>query len=384
LKVMVRPEPDNLRPMAPDFNILSRLVSAAIEDRVIPGLVVAAQQLGRAGLVAAFGQRQVEPEALPATVDTVYDLASLTKAIVTSLLVMKAIEQGRLQLDRPLGEHLRALADRPEVTLRRVLAHSGGFPAHRKFYEGWFADEGPAPKHRAGIIAQAAAEPLVYPPGSRSIYSDLGFILLGALVEQAMAGRLDELAQRLIFSPLRLTSLGFVALPGGHPGREVAATERCPVRGRLILGEVHDLNAYAMGGIAGHAGLFGSIGDLLELTRALCAAYHGRGFRDGPPLVDAEVLREFWRSADIPGSTWRLGWDGPAATGSLAGTLLSRRAVGHLSFTGCSLWLDPEAEACVIVLTNRIHPRVRDDPRFRALRPLVNDEALRAIGYEAR
>jgi CubicO group peptidase (beta-lactamase class C family) len=167
-------------------------------------------------------------------------------------------------------------------------------------------------------------------------------------------------------------------------GLDIAPTERCPVRGRMVEGEVHDLNAYAMGGIAGHAGLFGSIGDLLQLALALAAASHGRGVGGGAPLVNPEVLRQFWQPAGIPGSTWRLGWDGPATQGSLAGSLLSRRAVGHLSFTGCSLWIDPEPETCIIVLTNRIHPQARDDPRFRALRPRLNDEALRAIGYQAR
>jgi CubicO group peptidase (beta-lactamase class C family) len=376
--------------MPPDFNSLGRLAGAAIEDRVIPGLVVGAQIAGCAPLLAAYGLRQVEPEPLPAEVDTVYDLASLTKAVVTSVLVMKAIERGVLALDRPLGEHLPGVAARPAVTLRHVLAHAGGFPAHRKFYETLFAEpseagEGfPASHHRAAVVAAAAAEPLAYAPGTRSLYSDLGFILLGAVVEAAMGDRLDALAEREIFAPLQLASLRFRPLPGAAPARDLAATERCPVRGRMIVGEVHDLNAWAMGGVAGHAGLFGNVRDLLRLALALAAAYHGRGESGGRALVGQEVLREFWRPAGIPGSTWRLGWDGPAPTGSLAGTLLSRRAVGHLSFTGCSLWIDPEAQTCVAVLANRVHPEVRDDARFRALRPLVNDEALRAIGYPAR
>jgi len=345
-------------------------------------------EAGRPCLLAAWGQREVEPEALPATVETVYDLASLTKALVTSLLVMKGVEQGRLHLDGPLGDHLGMLADRPEVTLRRVLAHSGGFPAHKKFYEGAFAQTGPTPNHRTAIVEMAQAEPLAYPPGSKSVYSDLGFILLGALVETCLSDRLDLLAERLLFRPLRLASTGFVDLTGGEArsrsrGLAFAPTERCPVRGRVVRGEVHDLNAWAMGGIAGHAGLFGTAGDVLRLGFALCAAYHGRGLDGGEPLVPPELLREFWRPAGIPGSTWRLGWDGPAAEGSLAGTLLSRRAVGHLSFTGCSLWIDPERETCAIVLGNRIHPEVRDDARFRALRPAINDAALQAIGYQA-
>jgi CubicO group peptidase (beta-lactamase class C family) len=374
--------------MPPDFNSLGRVILAAIDDRVVPGVVMGVGQAGRASLLAAYGQRQVEPEPLPATVETVYDLASLTKAVVTSLLVMRGVEEGCLHLDRPLGDHLKMLADRPEVTLRRVLAHAGGFPAHRKFYERLLAQGGPQPSSRAAIVTEAGREPLVYRPGGQSLYSDLGFILLGALVEQAMSARLDILAERLLFRPLGLSRLGFVDLLAGpgwmrSAGLDIAPTERCPVRGRMVEGEVHDLNAYAMGGIAGHAGLFGSIGDLLQLAFALAAAYHGRGVAGAAPLVNPQVLRQFWQPAGIPGSTWRLGWDGPAAQGSLAGSLLSRRAVGHLSFTGCSLWIDPEPETCVIVLTNRIHPEVRDDPRFRALRPRINDEALRAIGYQA-
>jgi serine-type D-Ala-D-Ala carboxypeptidase len=374
--------------MAPDFNSLRRFAREAIKDRVIPGLVVAVGQAGQTHLVEALGQRQLDPSPAPATVDTVYDLASLTKAVVTSLLVMKGVEAGRLHLERPLGDHLGVLKDRPEVTLRRVLAHAGGFPAHRKFYENTQTKVEPGLANRTGIVEWAGAERLTYPPGSRSIYSDLGYILLGALVEQSMNERLDALAERLIWKPLQLSNLGFVDLLASAPaarfhGRDLAPTERCPVRGRLVVGEVHDLNAFAMGGVAGHAGLFGSIQDLLQLTFVLCAAYHGRGTGGGAPFVHPEVLREFWQPAGIPGSTWRLGWDGPSVKGSLAGELISRCAVGHLSFTGCSLWIDPEQETCLVVLTNRVHPDVHDDPRFRALRPALADAALQAIGYRA-
>jgi len=234
----------------------------------------------------------------------------------------------------------------------------------------------------------AAREPLDYEPGTQSRYSDLGFILLGALVEKCLGERLDVLAERWLWRPLGLRRLGFVDLLGGPSfidaaGLEVAPTERCPVRGRVVRGEVHDLNAFVMGGIAGHAGLFGCVGDVLALAFALAAAYHGRGVAGAAPIVGPEVLREFWRPAGIPGSTWRLGWDGPAEQGSLAGSLISRRAVGHLSFTGCSLWIDPETETAVAVLANRVHPEARDDPRFRALRPALHDAALQAIGYRA-
>jgi CubicO group peptidase (beta-lactamase class C family) len=375
--------------MAADFNSLSRLVDGSTEDRVIPGAVLAVGQAGAIVFLQAFGHRQVDPSVEKATRDTVYDLASLTKALVTSVLAMKAVARGLIDLDAPLGDQLEAMAHRPQVTLRRVLAHAGGFPAHRKFYEDVATGALPSEQARAAILAAAAAEPQAYQPGTRSVYSDLGFMLLGELLEARMSARLDTLAEGEIFRPLGLASIGFVdllAAPGAtrFGGHDVAPTERCPVRGRLIRGEVHDLNAYAMGGVAGHAGLFGTASDVLEIGFALCAAYRKSGPNGGAPIVDPEVLRLFWQPAGIPGSTWRLGWDGPAATGSLAGDLLSKRAVGHLSFTGCSLWIDPEQEVCIALLTNRVHPSVRDDPRFRALRPALHDAALQAIGYRAR
>ncbi len=373
--------------MASEYNSLHGLASGAILDRVIPGAVLAAGRVGQAPLLQAFGQRQVEPRQAPATVDTVYDLASLTKALVTSVLCMQAVAEGRLTLDDSLGLYMEPLADRPEVTLRRVLAHAGGFPAHRKFYDDLLDKADPRPVGAQAVVRMAAAEPLSYAPGSRSVYSDLGFILLGAVVERALGGRLDELAARLIFRPLgiglRFVDLRVQAPSENFDGSPVAPTERCPVRRRLVVGEVHDLNAFAMGGIAGHAGLFGCASGVLRLALALGAAYHGRGLDGGAPLVSPHVLREFWRPAGVPGSTWRLGWDGPSEHASLAGDLISRRAVGHLGFTGCSLWIDPDQEACVVVLTNRVHPEVRDDPRFRALRPALHDAALRAIDYQA-
>ena len=373
--------------MASEYNSLHGLALGAISGRVIPGAVIAAGRVGQAPLIQAFGQRQVEPQQALAAVDTVYDLASLTKALVTSVLCMRAVAEGRLTLDDSLGRHMDSLADRPEVTLRRVLAHAGGFPAHRKFYDDLLDKADPRPVGAQAVVRLAAAEPLAYAPGSRSVYSDLGFILLGAVVERVLGGRLDELAQRLIFGPLGI-GLRFVDLCVQAPtenlgGSPVAPTERCPVRRRLVVGEVHDLNAFAMGGIAGHAGLFGRASDVLRLAFALCAAYHGRGLDGGTPIVSPQVLREFWQPAGVPGSTWRLGWDGPSQHGSLAGDLISRRAVGHLGFTGCSLWIDPDQETCALVLTNRVHPEVHDDPRFRALRPALHDAALRAIDYQA-
>jgi len=368
--------------MAADFTLVRALARRSVDDGVIPGLVLGIGQSGQVRLLDAFGHRQVVPEVDGLTADVVYDLASLTKAVVTSLLVMRGVGSGIWALDDPLAKHLPALAARPEVTLRRTLAHAAGFAAHRPLFEQVIKD-GVAPEEaRERIIALAAAEPLAYRPGTRSLYSDLGFMLLGDLVERGLGGRLDALAEKFLFTPLGLRATAFSGA-ATLSGRKLAPTERCPVRGRMLVGEVHDLNAFAMGGVAGHAGLFANAADLLGLAGALCAAWRDTGPAGGASLVPAEVLRLFWQPAGIPGSTWRLGWDGPAATGSLAGDRLSRQAVGHLGFTGCSLWIDPERESSIVLLTNFVHPTAHKDPRFRALRPALHDAALDAIGYRA-
>jgi CubicO group peptidase (beta-lactamase class C family) len=369
---------------------LRTICQDAVADRIVAGLTIMIGHDGRSHSLHT-GHRQVEPRILPVTDDTLWDLASLTKPLVTSLLCMTALPRAAINLDEPLLET-------PGVTLRRALSHSAGFPAHRAFYTDALASGG----GRAAVIAAAARVPLEYPPGTRSIYSDIGFILLGDWLERRLGAPLDRLAADL-FAPLdvsmaretgrRLRLAYRPVTPGdGSPiagsdlpdGLDIAATERCPVRRRVVVGEVHDLNAYAMGGVAGHAGLFGDAASVAEVAHELCAAYHGSSHRAGhDPLVDREVLRLFWSPAAVPGSNWRLGWDGPSPVGSLAGDILSRAGVGHLAFTGCSLWIDPQQSTFVLVLSNRVHPVVADDGRFRQLRRALNDAALTAIGYRA-
>ena len=366
------------------FKGLREICAAATADGVVPGLAVVIGQGGRDLFAEAFGQRQVEDNTRAASIATVWDLASLTKALTTSLLCMQAVERGSFGLDDDLGRHL-PWPGAERFTVRAALSHSTGLPAHRPLYRAVLSGGAPPDAtSRAAVVSAAAREPLTYPAGTRSLYSDLGFILLGDLCERRLRGRLDRLAERQLYAPLGTRKLGFRPIGEAVAPAEIAATERCPERGRVLVGEVHDLNAYALGGVAGHAGLFGSAADVGLVAHALCAAWRGAGlWADRGPLVDREVLRTFWTAAGVPGSTWRLGWDGPSAQGSLAGDRISRRAVGHLAFTGCSLWIDPEAETFVVFLSNRVHPVARDDARFRELRRAINDAALEAIDYRS-
>jgi CubicO group peptidase (beta-lactamase class C family) len=369
--------------MAAGFDGVRQLCETAVAERVVPGLVLLCAARGRTLFHEAFGCRQVTPRRLRAAPDTVYDLASLTKAVVTSIVTMQLVDRGTLSLDGRVSALLPDFQGpgKEAVTLRQLLCHASGLPAHRPFWAAVSA----AASERWAISLMAAHEPLEYPPGARSLYSDLGFILLGWLVERAAGLRLDVQAARGIFQPLGLASTTYVNLADSEArarllaNRSVAATQLCATRRRIVLGEVDDLNAYAMGGIAGHAGLFSDAGDLGILAGALCAAWKSP---TGSNIVSREVIREFWAPAGVPDSTWRLGWDGPALEGSQAGSRLSRAAVGHLGFTGCSLWIDPERELWVVLLSNRVHPAPpsEGDDRFRRLRPRLHDAVLEAIG----
>jgi CubicO group peptidase (beta-lactamase class C family) len=386
---------------SPDrFGALRKVCEDAIASGVVPGAVVLAAADDTTRFHEAFGARQLVPASLPAAPDTIYDVASVTKAVVTSVLAMQAVAAGQLALDDSVVRFLPHFngEGKEAVTIRHLLCHASGLPAHRPFYERFFerffqegfespstsgttgALIGELAARRAAIGVAAAAEPLERPPLERSVYSDLGFILLGEILERCGAARLDVLARRQVIEPLALRSTTFVELDG-IGGRvpllsDVAATERCDRRGRVVVGEVHDLNAYAMGGIAGHAGLFSTAADLGRIAAALVAAWHGDA---GGHIVSTDVIRQFWSPAGVNGSTWRLGWDGPAERDSQAGSQLSRQAVGHWGFTGCSLWIDPLARLSIVLLTNRVHPTVRDDPRFRAFRPAVHDTAVAGL-----
>jgi CubicO group peptidase (beta-lactamase class C family) len=279
------------------------------------------------------------------------------------------------------SEHGVSDLARDHITVRQLLSHSSGLPAHRPFWK--LAAHSPA--ERLAIAQLAAREPFAYPPGTRAVYSDLGFILLGWLLERLTGARLDVLFQDRIARPLGLAATTFVNLADSEArarllgDRTVAATQLSSERHALVLGEVDDLNAFAMGGIAGHAGLFSTAGDLAAIATALLASFRGDG-----ALVARDVIRQFWSPSGVPGSTWRLGWDGPAESGSQAGERLSRAAVGHLAFTGCSLWIDPARELVMVLLSNRVHPAVPTDDRFRRFRPALHDAALSALGYDGR
>lgn len=296
----------------------------------------------------------------PARDDEPYDLASLTKVLATVPVAASLVAAGRLDLDAPVREVLPDVDAR--ITARHLLSHGSGYPKWAPLYERT-GDWG-TPEARRRILDAARLTPLVAAPGEVHAYSDLGFLVLCELIEVLGGARLDRL-----LAPL-LASVDEADLRWGWPG--AAATEDCPVRKRIIEGEVHDLNAFAMGGVSSHAGLFGTSRAVARWADALHQAWTGAA----SPLPGAALARLV--AGRGPGSH-RLGFDGITPGASSTGARFPADAVGHLGYTGTSVWIAPDRGLVVVVLTNRIHPR-DDLAAIREARPRLHDAVLDDLG----
>ncbi len=370
---------------------VERAIDKAIEKAEVAGAVVLARMPREGEVLEHFsrhGLAVVRPERIPMARDTIFDLASLTKPLATTTATLLLVHEGALGLDDPVSKYLPSFSERDKdgVTLRHLLTHSAGLKPWRGFHELVLEKErktGEAwigtPAAREFVVDRVLRSALVHEPGAAAVYGDLDFIALGAVVEAVAHQPLDAFCQERIFGPLGMSDTRFVRLGQGEPElpdalrRRVAATENCPWRGRILWGEVHDPNASVMGGVAGHAGLFGTADDVMTFARALLDVWHGRS-----EVWPRELLLEFTRRQGIPeGSDWALGWDTPTAGASSSGKHFSERSVGHLGFTGTSLWIDLEREAVVVLLTNRVH-LIAKRSRFE-LRPLVHDLLMEAF-----
>jgi CubicO group peptidase (beta-lactamase class C family) len=343
------------------------------EDGQLPGAVLLVRGPEGVIFLEAYGLRQKVPNVFPMTRETSFDLASLTKPLCTSLVTMIMTQKGRLNLDQHLETWFSPLKDpgKRRITLRQLLANASGLPAWRPFYREFSKDAVPIPMD--AIAHRVLEEPLEALPGKREIYSDLGFLLLGSILERASGLPLDVLFLEEIAGPLGLRRIGFRRrsrdLDARSGEEEVfAATEDCPWRGRILVGEVHDENCHLLGGVGGHAGLFSTAE---ELDRIAAELFHG--FRNRSDLLSLEILKTFFQRQNTgsPG-TWALGWDTPSEQDSASGSHYSPNSFGHNGFTGTSLWMDFDRSISVVFLTNRVHPS-RENASIRALRPQVHD-----------
>jgi len=360
---------------------LSNLLEEGCHRGIYTAAVAVVGLKGELRWQGAAGRVSRDPAAAVVTPDTVFDLASLTKPLATALALMVLADRGKISLETNLGEIIREEwlpPDKRPLTLSSLLAHQAGLPAWRPFYEEILT--APRPQ-RAGLATRlAAAAPLEYTPGSQTLYSDLGYMLLQTVAEITAGRDLDAFCRQEIYRPLGLPRLGFC--PRNQPGGEslsYAATEEGLIPGRNFSGEVHDENAWAAGGVAGHAGLFGAAGEVFRLLSALYRAYQGEGVG---PLVP-EVVRLFLMPVDPGGRT--PGFDTPSGDYTLrsAGPLFSPRSVGHLGFTGVSFWLDLEKGQMVVLLTNRVHLGRDDKRKIQSFRPRFHEAASRALGVSS-
>jgi CubicO group peptidase (beta-lactamase class C family) len=344
--------------MPPDFAAARALIAGGIAERAFPAASV---EVGRAdGIVwrETFGTLTYEEDAPRATTATIFDLASLTKVLATTPLLMRATERGLLSLDEPIAPRLPDWRgeDRSAVTVRDLAAHCSGLTAYLPFYKDC--------RGRQEFEPEICRLKLEYAPRSRSIYSDLGFILLGFLLEDAARIPLDaqfaDIAALVAPEPLTFR-------PPAAWRPRTAPTEVDPWRGRLLVAEVHDENAWALGGVAAHAGLFGTAASVGRYARLVLET-----FETDTALGRAETLRRFARRvAKVPDSSRALGWDTMLPTSS-CGRRLSPAAIGHTGFTGTSLWIDPERDLYIVLLTNRVHP-TRENNGLKKLRPAIHD-----------
>jgi serine-type D-Ala-D-Ala carboxypeptidase len=351
------------------FQRAFRVLRSGIEQRAFPGASVGVVHQGKLIALKGLGRFTYDAASPAVAAGTVYDLASVTKVVATATACMVLHDRGQLKLEQPLVELLPTFAmgdpRRHQVTLRMLLAHSSGLPAYVKFFQ--------TAHNKDGLLRQALQVPLTAAPGSRTVYSDIGFILLGEALERLTHEPLDQFCQREIFSRLNLSQTAFN--PPSEWKSSIPPTEDDRAfRHRLIQGEVNDENASLMGGVASHAGCFSTAEDVSVFAQCMLQG----GTPRVPRFVQRPTLEIFTRREDFPPGTSRaLGWDTPSQP-SQSGKYFSSRSYGHLGYTGSSLWIDPDRQLSITLLTNRTWPD-RGSQLIQQIRPAFHDAVVEAL-----
>jgi CubicO group peptidase (beta-lactamase class C family) len=353
---------------------IRRFLEKGVRDGVYPGAVLLVAQGGEIVFLHEVGCRSLIPHTAPMKRDTIFDLASLTKPLATTLGLMKCVDEGKIDLDQPLMTLLPngLPIDKGRLTPRLILTHSAGFADWKPFYLELVRFK--LDKRKELLRKWIMEAPLVYQPGKETLYSDLGFMILEWVVERSARMPLHLFLDRHFYAPLSIKKmfLSNSESPIQLKEDQFAATEACSWRKKVIRGSVHDENAYALGGYSGHAGLFGTAEEAHVLVDFLRKHFFGE--RDD--YLNPETVRTFFTRQDlVDGSTWALGWDSPSLLDSSSGKYFSAETVGHLGYTGTSVWMDLKQDVIVIFLTNRIHPN-RKDEKIRAFRPVLHDMVM--------
>ncbi len=341
------------------------LIRQAITDRIFPAASVAVTDKGNLVALKAFGRFTYESDSPEATAATIFDIASVTKVVATTSVAMILYERGLLDLDLPVVTVVAEFAGedprRDAVTLRMLLTHSSGLPAYEKLFL--------RAKTKDELLSAAFATPLTANPGAKAEYSDIGFIVLGKALERIADESLDHFCQHEVFGPLAMTHTTFNPPPVWRTAIPPTADDQS-FRHRIIQGEVQDENASVMGGIAGHAGVFTNAEDLAIFAHAMLSG--------GRPIFRPETLALFThRESSPPGTSRALGWDTPSSP-SQSGKYFSVNAFGHLGYTGTSIWIDPDRQLSITLLTNRTWPDCSNQA-IKQLRPKFHDAVVEAL-----
>lgn len=352
---------------------IQRAFRQAIAEKVFPGAVMLVQNGDKYRWHAAWGVADLTTGAAVHR-QTFFDLASLTKPLCTSLAILQLAQAGRLRLEDRLGDVVPAFeaSGKAAIRIRQLLSHRSGLPAWRPYFES--LRQKPFEARGDGLIQRLVHEPLLYAPGTDAVYSDLDFMVLQIVAETLGRQSLDHLVVERLYRPLGISELFFTDTRKTPPHRPFAATENCPWRGRILKGHVHDDNAYVLGGVAGHAGLFGTAAGVADLLSALLSALN---HAEHATVLNPVLLRHFFQRQN--GTDWALGFDTPATRGSSSGHSFSSHSVGHLGFTGTSFWMDLEREFIVVLLTNRVHPS-RANAHIKSFRPRIHDMVMEELG----
>jgi beta-N-acetylhexosaminidase len=356
--------------LQPAFQVIER----AVADKAFPGATVAIGYRGKVSL-HAFGNLSYDAKSPAVDTHTMYDIASLTKVVATTTLVAKLAEGDfavPLDLDARVERYLPEWTTGPQqewrhqVTVRHLLTHTSGLPAFKEYWR--------TSKNKQDTLTKIFAEPLEYEPGTKEIYSDLGIILMAEIIERLTGRTLDDLAKTYIFTPLAMKDTMY--RPPKKLWPDVAPTEiDNNLRHRLMHGEVHDENAFAIGGVSGHAGLFSTAPDLA----AFCQMLLNGGVYAHHRVLRRATITQFTTPQQLSSGTRTLGWAVPTEGGS-SGHYFSSHAFGHTGFTGTSIWIDPDRQLFVVLLTNRVHP-TRENQKIAKLRPAFNDAVMQALGF---
>lgn len=353
------------------------LMRQAVADNIFPGAQLLVSRAGRVVFNKACGLANIYTGSA-VTRDTLFDLASLTKPLATALAVMILVQEEKLRLDQRLCAVIPDFCNTPkaEIQIQHLLCHTAGLPDYRPYYID--INKLPFDRRKDALRNRLISEPLVSEIGKTTRYSDIGFMLLEWVIEQLSGKGLDTFVREKIYAPLGVKDLFYIAhqprTKAALADKHFAATEFCPWRQKLISGQVHDDNAYVMGGVAGQAGLFGISESVHAILVELLNAFYEK-----PPqkIFRPDLVHLFFQKN--PSHERTPGFDTPSPIGSSSGELFDRQhTVGHLGFTGTSFWMDLKQQVIVILLTNRIHPSRKND-RIKQFRPLIHNQVMRQL-----